>query len=604
MNPPIKDNDQIRSDKDGFIDAYLKAREEFGRLENVAGVGFGRKETGDVLTPDLSITVFVLEKKPENEIRPDQRIPPTFEGYRTDVRVVPDVVPAKCDNQDRYTTIQGGIQIQARNKNSTVTGDANKGTLGCIVRKRGDDSGDNYHLLTADHALDHDDSDVGGLVYHPSAPAAGDTSSSQMIAMIESNGIQADVEFTGRRPTNGEEVPMNGWVDCAIARLDLASRCCGISCKKDNVTHAATIIDLDPGGTNNDITDVRDISLDFDMALGEGPHGTVTDANRVVKVGRTTGRTVGIVTHVNSAARAGGNIVSGFIEIAFDTSSTSNGLNCKGHALFFEGGDSGSLVLDMQRRAVGLAFGSQPRDGILRCFACHIIPVLDRLRITIPTTGGTSHGSSHATDGSGIASYGGSTSHLQDDDTVMFADHTVAGNTTVETDAPLPPAVTPSQNDHMEKWFDAIGESAAGRRLHDAYAETRLEITFLVRNKRQVTVAWHRNRGPAFLAGLLEHLRGEAPSIPKEIGGVSREAFLGRMESVLLAHGSDALKDSIACYRDDVMQCADVKTVQDCVERLRSINEIPDRPLPDADDRTSAAPPSPAPSKKIEEEVS
>lgn len=572
MKPPIKNNDHIRSDKNGFIDAYLKAREEFGRLENVASVGFGRKETGDALTPDLSITVFVLEKKPENEIPPDQRIPSTFDGYRTDVRVVPEVVPAKCDNQDRYETIQGGIQIQARNRDSTVTGDTNKGTLGCIVRKRGDESEDNYHLLTADHVLDHDDSDVGGLVYHPSAPATGDTTSSQKIAMIESSGVQADVEFTGRRPTNGEEIPMNGYVDCAIARLDLASRCCGIRCGTDNVRHASTIIDLDPG-TTNDITDVRDLSLDFDMALGEGPHGTITDANRVVKVGRTTGRTVGIVTHINSAARAGGDIVSGFIEIAFDTSSTSNGLNCKGRALFIEGGDSGSLVLDMQRRAVGLAFGTQPRDGIQRCFACHIIPVLDRLRITIPTTGGTSHGSSHATDGSGIARYGGSSSHLQDDGTVMFAAHSVAGDTSVETDSPPSLPVTQTQNDRIEKWIDTIGESEAGRRLHDAYAETRLEITFLVRKRRQVTVVWHRNRGPAFLAGLLEHLRGDAPSIPMEIGGISRATLLARMETVLQAHGSHALRDAIERYRDDVMRCADADTVQECIERLHNTKE-------------------------------
>lgn len=570
MSASIKGNAHIRSDRQGFIEAYLKARDVLGRIEGVVGVGFGRKQTAGTLTANVSITVFVREKRPTDEIPPEQRIPDTFDDYRTDVRVVRSFVPAKCDNQDRYTTIQGGIQIQARNIDSTVVGDAGKGTLGCIVRKRGNDSGDNYYLLTADHALFHDTAERGGLVHHPSAPATRDTTSSQVIAMIEDDGVKGVVEHRAIRG-DGVTIPLDCYIDCAIARLDLASRCCGSACSRDNVQFGTTIIDLDPDHPNNNsVTDVRDVSLDVDIVLGSDDLTTAANTNRVVKVGRTTGRTVGIVTHVNSAAWDNGRIVAGFLEIEFDPTSTPAGVNCKGNPLFIEGGDSGALVLDMNKRAIGLAFGSQPRDGKVRSFACHIVPVLDQLNICIPTTGGTGHGSSTATDGSGIARYGGSTEHLSDDGTVLFSGQVATRPRTAESRVQPPTTpVTEEQRDRMERFFDTLRQTEDGRRLHEAYTQTSREISYLVRNQRQVTVTWHRNRGPAFLAAFLDHLRGNSATIPLEIGGISRTTLLARMDVVLRAHGSKELHDVIECHRDNLMRCADATTAQACIEILR-----------------------------------
>jgi hypothetical protein len=585
MSTPIKGNPEIRSDREAFIDAYLRARDVLGRIDGVIGVGFGRKEKADAVTSDVSITVFVLEKKAQDEIPPEHRIPPIFDGYRTDVRVVPEVEPAKCDNQDRYPTIQGGIQIQSREITSTVTGDDGKGTLGCIVRKRGNDSGDNYYLLTADHALFHETSDLKSLVHHPSAPATGDTTSSQVIAMVEDHGVRREVEHRATR-SDGTTIPFECYVDCAIARLDLASRCCGSACSRDNVTFDTTIIDLVPGSPANNITDVRDIILDVDIVLPGvetvfeggtldliGDLSTATEANRVVKVGRTTGRTVGIVLSVNTIARRGdSDFYRGLIEIQLDPASTPFGLNCKGNPLFIEGGDSGSLVVDMQNRAVGLADFTQRGARKWRCFACHIVPVLDQLRVCIPTASGTGHGSSGATDGSGIAQYGGggSAEHLADDGTVLFAGRVATAPSMPESVTQPPTAAsTREQSDHIERFLDTLRESEDGRRLHDAYIRLNREIGYLIRNQRRVTVTWHRNRGPAFLAGLLDHLRGNSATIPLEIGGVSRRALLARMGEVLLAHGSDELRDAIEQHRDNLMRCAGAATVQECIDILR-----------------------------------
>jgi len=89
-----------------------------------------------------------------------------------------------------------------------------------------------------------------------------------------------------------------------------------------------------------------------------------------------------------------------------------------------------------------------------------------------------------------------------------------------------------------------------------------------VRNCRPVTVAWHRNRGPAFLAHVINHLRGDAESIPREIGGVSRETLLTRMRDVLRARGSDALRQALERHGPDLLLLAESESVDDCVEIL------------------------------------
>src|SRR4029453_8159137 len=108
-------------------------------------------------------------------------------------RRVPKFVTTICDNQTKYPTIQGGIQIQARKPGSTVVGDAGKGTLGWIVRKRGNDSNDNFYLLTNEHVLFHPGGGRKSSIYHPSAPPAGDVM--KPIATVDSSGIREEVPF-------------------------------------------------------------------------------------------------------------------------------------------------------------------------------------------------------------------------------------------------------------------------------------------------------------------------------------------------------------------------------------------------------------------------
>ena len=244
-------------------------------------------------------------------------------------------------------------------------------------------------------------------------------------------------------------------------------------------------------------------------------------------------------------------------------------------------GDSGSIVVDSDNRAIGLlisvtreasAIGS---DVGFLSYACHIVPVLDELGICIPTTGGTEHGSSLATDGSGLALYDGPLELPADDGRVIFSAHGAAGARV--TGIPSPPGVTPftdEQRASLMPLLDALRETERGRELHEAFAQLRRELVYLVRTRRPVKVAWHRNRGPAFLACLLNHLKDEAAVIPREIGGVSRATLLERMGQLFSEQGSDALREAIRRHRDVVMLLADAETVQECFEILRRAETV------------------------------
>lgn len=398
MTSATKDNSHILADEQAFKAAYERACREFERIDGVVAVGYGLKQKGGTFGKDIAIVVYVEQKKPFDDLPADQRIPPSFEGYPTDVRVVPTTRSSACENAARYATIQGGIQIANGGDGHVVS----TGTLSCIVRKRNDSGRDNVYVLSNHHVMHALGQGVGDSIYHPRP----DVSDSLRLGAVQAGGKQQDIPYA----VAGASI--NIFVDCAIARLDLDSTCCGSTCTQDSTAFAESVIDLiqetphdaSPGSPQNAVNRIDDVkSVIGDIAFGGGAP--------VTKVGRATGRTQGTVVSVVAAFRSvdphdptiirlqGHNC----IEIQF-APTPGNPTNCKQRAAFAERGDSGSLVLDAQRRAVGI-ISEVPLDGAppdqLSSLACHIVPVLDLLNICIPCRNGTQHGSSLAADGSG-----------------------------------------------------------------------------------------------------------------------------------------------------------------------------------------------------------
>ena len=604
MTTPIKGNEEIRADRDAFMDAYLRAREVLGRIPGVVGVAFGRKETGGDFTTSVAILVYVREKKPDDEVPPAERIPPSFEGYRTDVRILQRASAEICDNVTPYTPIRGGIQINPVNRKATPATQPALGTLGCIVRKAGD-SGDTRYLLTNAHVLFPSDdmpatdiepehrTGLGDHVYHPYRPRESPKREGTLVGIIEDYGLKKE-EIVGARYVRADGTVRTTsfitFIDAAIARIPSGSTCCGLTCPcgEDGVAVEASLIEKNPmnmlAADAHRIRGVRDVFLDPDIAIevNAADHGifdatTATDVNRVFKVGRTTGVTVGIVTAVNAPVEderqtllTGINVIrSNLIEIALDARHPTSalGVNCKLEESFSAPGDSGSLVLDRDGNAIGLLWGGPrtllttphapgthlPRPSKLLKYACHITAVCEKLGIEIITTQPPARADAYLPDAEGKT---------------LFAAHAVTGGAlpaaTVRRDEPAHAA--PARAVALR---ESLRRSETGRALLDDLSVLQRELVHLVRACRPVKVVWHRNEGPAFLAHVMNHVRGDGDRVPLEIEGVARATLREHMADVLAMHGSLQLAEAIARHRDAIPALAKAENIEALVEALR-----------------------------------
>jgi hypothetical protein len=539
----MKTKAEVLADPDAFYRALARAEAAWRVFDGVLGVGFGQKQVAGEYHDVIAIVVYVREKK---GVPPAERIPPEFEGYPTDVRVAPRGRPGVCDNGAKYDTIQGGIQI-CRNPNAA--GLLEEGTLACIVRKRSDSGRDNVYLLTNKHVLfENLVSGPGDDVYHPYPPQ--DARGGKSLGKIQPQAAFSNELVEMPDPAHpGQFILQPFFLDYAIARLDLDCTCWCCVCSTQDYA-AESVIDLQVNGVNT-ISDVNDIRT--------GPPAMAIVGQSVFKVGRTTGRTAGIVRGVAAAMPIPAWPPLGtppftaerLIEIDFDPSSTSTHTNCHGNTWFAQQGDSGSLIVDQQGRAVGIV-SIVPAPGAPQATSvggCHIVPILDRLGICIPTTTGTSHGSTRATDGSGVAPWA----------------TTPAASTLPSGQIVFSDADTRRVRAHAE----AFRATPRGAELHAVVEELHPEVASLVRHSRRVKVAWHRHQGPAFLALVLDHLAGHAGGVPHAVAGVTREALLLRMRAALNADGSPALRAALDRHGDEVLAMAtSCGCVADCLAWL------------------------------------
>ncbi len=565
MAEHVKTTEEILADPEAFKAAVERARVAFQHIDGVVTVGHGVKQIDANFGNGMAIIVFVKEKKPVASLSAAERIPPVFEGYSTDVRVMPIATLLACDNSTRYGTIQGGIQIIVDGATTSTTITFAEGTLGAIVRRRNDAGRENVYMLSCAHVMYAMNRGRGDTLRHPGPTDVG-------LGEIQDGGSFRNVVWPpGTAAPNPLPVPADPghpanhshetFIDCAIASLHLDS-CCG--CTKDSTDFTEAIIDINsvtpPGAGRNDpvhnanrIKDVRDV------------FGVIAfQANTPVKkVGRTTGRTNGICVGIARGFFIADPFTTGnpqihvynCIEIAY-TPTPTQPTNCKGRLSFAEPGDSGSLVLDANDRAVGIVTSGPPPGALpnqMSTFACHIVPVLDHLGICIPcAAGATGHGSSLATDGSGLAPIPlpPAQSTLQAGQIVFTADGGARAQPTAMAPAPMDEA----QGQRMHSLLEEFRGTRLGRPLGVVIDDVRRELGYLVRNVRPVKVVWGRHQGPAWLTHFLNHIAGHSPAIPREIKGITRRALLTQMRAVLGIYGSNRLKHALDEHGDAVLE--------------------------------------------------
>lgn len=114
--------------------------------------GIGIKTKSGEFQDQLSLIVYVPEKKLPEQIAPSEMVPSVFEGFPTDVVEAQKILITDTD------ALCGGMDIGHTPINDpTGTAHILAGTLGCVVRRRSDNR---RHFLTCEHVVSHKNCDV------------------------------------------------------------------------------------------------------------------------------------------------------------------------------------------------------------------------------------------------------------------------------------------------------------------------------------------------------------------------------------------------------------------------------------------------------------
>jgi hypothetical protein len=286
--------------------------------QNVVACGVGFRESNGVLLEEPCVVVSVTHKVPKAQLAAGDLVPQTIDSVRTDVQEVGKFRAWQLAPTGRFRPAVPGI--------SCGHVDVTAGTLGCLVRR-----GNQLFILSNNHVLANTGQGTRGDPILQPARYDGGTLDDQIATLEEWVPLQAGV----------------GESDCTVANLaatalNLVANAAGSSTRLqamraqqvENKVDAALARPLAPGLVSPEI-----LGIGIPRGVHQGTLGT-----QVQKSGRTTGVTTGRITQVDVTV----NVDYLGQNITFTGQFMATGMS--------SGGDSGSIVLDMDRYVVGLLF--------------------------------------------------------------------------------------------------------------------------------------------------------------------------------------------------------------------------------------------------------
>ena len=266
---------------------------------NIVGIGIAQKMTDKKATGELGLCFYVEKKQPKSKVHQNRMVPPVISvadrtAVFTDVqeigRIVPQVNKRDAPLQSGYSC--GHVKTRA-------------GTLGALVKK-----GKKYYILSNAHVLALSGKGKrGDEVCYPGMADRGNAATQVVATLDEFARFDVTDDFVNT-------------VDAALAEID-----------KDWAA-----------------------KLDLSIYKAKSPIKMADPLRdmRIVKRGRTSGETEGVVrdVHFSIAIRYPGIGKLGFIDQVLCTQ-------------YSAGGDSGSIVVDKATGAlVGLHFAGSPKGSV------------------------------------------------------------------------------------------------------------------------------------------------------------------------------------------------------------------------------------------------
>lgn len=328
--------------------AILKHKLKLLGLDNVVGVGIGPKMVQEASTgsPKQSIVILVRHKLPEDKLQASQVVPKEIDGIVTDVIEVGDI--KLLSRTERHSPIQPGVSIG----HYKITA----GTFGALVRDK--NTGEplilsNNHVIANGTDGRDNRSKIGDPVLHP-GPHDGGTMD-DVIGRVDRFHPVHRLMMT---PTCPRAAAAEKCVN-AVCRLMAPSYVIKVlrQTEKDNLIDAALAKPVQTGALRPEILGIGKIKGTAKAEVGMP----------VVKSGRTTGVTKGVVRAVDVTVQVD---MGDGEQAVFQDQVIATPMS--------QGGDSGALVLDDRRRAVGLLFAGSDKTTVFN----KIQHVMDQLSIT------------------------------------------------------------------------------------------------------------------------------------------------------------------------------------------------------------------------------
>lgn len=287
---------------------------------NVVATGIGYKETASQTTSDLCIICSVAEKFTAFEVGNKDLIPEQVNGVPIDVKRS-GIIKALKGHQSRMRPASGGVSIG----HYAITA----GTLGCLVKRDGKTLilSNNHVLANSNHAI------IGDEILQP-GPADGGVRGRDKLAVL--------YDFIPVHYLHEEDIhnQTTQYSPTPVHALSNTSRSTSLSSEQapevpENRVDAAIASPENQQEVSANIIDLGRIKGMVSATLGVP----------VVKSGRTTGLTEGIVEQVDVTADVdyGGGHIARFNDQLMAGSMS-------------QGGDSGSAVLDDKGNIIGLLF--------------------------------------------------------------------------------------------------------------------------------------------------------------------------------------------------------------------------------------------------------
>lgn len=305
-------------------------------LPNVVGIGIGYKVAGSRLTRELAITVSVSRKVASAQLAASEIIPKLIGSIKSDV-VETGAFRAFQDPKLKMRPARPGVSIGHYN----ITA----GTFGCLV-KRGDD----VLILSNNHVLaDSNNAQLGDAILQP-GPYDGGADADKIAELAEYIPIAFNTNGDGTKP---------GCLASILRLFGAQQSADGINQPGDNHVDCAIAKPLSP-----DLVTPEILQIGKPAGVGAATLGTP-----VQKFGRTTSYTHDRIIQIDVTATVdyGGPVA------VFQGQLMAGAMS--------QGGDSGSAVLDDQKRVVGLLYAGSDSTTLIN----PIQDVLTALNVEIVT---------------------------------------------------------------------------------------------------------------------------------------------------------------------------------------------------------------------------